>query len=68
MLVFRAGINKMFIGIANWEDPDQSASDLGLHCLSRSFWQATSIHNFRTFTICHICYVYLTSHFPLHSS
>ena len=26
MLVFRAGVNKMFVGIANREDPDQTAS------------------------------------------
>ena len=25
-------------------------SDLGLHCLSWPFWQATSVGNFRTFT------------------
>ena len=29
----------MLIRIANREDPDQTASDLGLHCLSRPFWQ-----------------------------
>ena len=33
--------------VANREDPDQTAalqmqSDLGLHCLSSPFWQATS--------------------------
>ena len=37
MLVFRTGIHKMLIRIANREDPDQTASDLGLHCLSRPF-------------------------------
>ena len=34
------------------EDPDQTAflqSDLGLHCLSRLFWLATSVQNLRTF-------------------
>ena len=31
------------------EDPDQSDLDLG--CLSRPFWQATSIRNFRIFTV-----------------
>ena len=42
----------------NREDPDQTASsefpkqsDLGLHCLSSPFWYATSVRNFRTFTI-----------------
>ena len=29
----------------------QSQSDLGLHCLSRPFCQATSVQNFRTFTV-----------------
>ena len=34
----------MLVRIANNEDPDQTASeDLGLHCLSRPFWQATSV-------------------------
>ena len=45
-----------FPKIANREDPDQTASeekqsDLDLHCLSRHFGQATSVRNFRTFTI-----------------
>ena len=34
-LVIRAGIHKMLVRIANWDDPDQTASDLGLHCLYR---------------------------------
>ena len=38
MLVFRAGINKMINKIASREDPDQTAADMGLHCLSRAFW------------------------------
>ena len=38
----------MSVRIANWEGPDQTASiqkqsDLGLHCLSRPFWQTTSV-------------------------
>ena len=39
MLVFRAGIHKMPVRIANREDPGQTAeeSDLGLRCLSRHF-------------------------------
>ena len=45
----------MLVIIANREYPDQTASqkqsDLGLHCLSRPFWQVTSFQNFRTFTI-----------------
>ena len=45
----------MFVRIANREDPDQTASSeavrSGLHCLSRPSWQATSIRNFRTFTV-----------------
>ena len=52
MWVIRAGIHKIPARIANREDPDQTASsDLGLHCLSRPFGQATSIQIFRTFTI-----------------
>ena len=29
----------------------QKQSDLGLHCLPMPFWQATSVWNFRTFTV-----------------
>ena len=29
----------------------QKQSDLGLHCLSLPFWQATSIQNLRTSTV-----------------
>ena len=36
--------------IANREDPDQTATS-GLGCLSRPFCQATSVQNFRSFTI-----------------
>ena len=52
VLVNRAGIHKMLVRTANGEDPDQtaSASDLGMPCLSRPFWKATSVQNFRTFT------------------
>ena len=39
----------LFIIIANRGDPDQS--DLGLHCLSRPFWQVTSIQYFRTYIV-----------------
>ena len=48
MSVIRAGINNILVGMANREDPDQTAL---LDCLSRPFWQATSVQNFRTFTI-----------------
>ena len=50
MLVFRAGIHKMLAIIANRQLPDKQF-DLGLHCLSRLFWQTTSVPNFRTFTV-----------------
>ena len=33
----------MLAGKANREDPDLTASDLGLFCLSRPLWQATSV-------------------------
>ena len=39
----------MLVRIANMEDPDQNVySDMGLPCLSRPFWQATGVQNFRT--------------------
>ena len=57
MLVIRVGIYKMLVRIANREDPDQTRlllqkqSNLGLPYLSRPFWQAASVQNFRIFTI-----------------
>ena len=36
--------------MANRKDPLKKQSDLGLHCLSRPFWQATIVRNFRTST------------------
>ena len=45
----------MLVRKANREGPDKTASseaiDLRLPCLSRFLWQATSVQNFRTFTI-----------------
>ena len=45
--VNRAGIHKMLVRIANRENSDKttsfrSSSDLGLHCLSISLWEAIS--------------------------
>ena len=49
MLVFRAGMHKMLVRMTYREDPDQTASNkqsnLGLRCLSRPFWQLTSVLN-----------------------
>ena len=44
LFFFRAGTHKMLVRKANMEDPDQTA-DLGLLCLSVSFWQPTSVLN-----------------------
>ena len=41
MLVIKAGFTKLL----------SKKSDLGLHCLSRQFWQTTSVPNFRTSTV-----------------
>ena len=45
----------MGVLIANREDPDQTVlqkqSDLGPHCFSMPFWQATSVRNFRAFPV-----------------
>ena len=53
-VVIRTVIHKMLVRIANMEDPVRllfyKQSDLGLQCLSRIFWQTTSVRNFRTFT------------------
>ena len=35
----------MIVRIANMEDHYKTASDLGLRCLSRTFWQATGVEN-----------------------
>ena len=57
MLAFRAGIHKFLVRIANREDKTlirlllKKQPDLGLPCLSRPFWQATSVQNFKTFRI-----------------
>ena len=46
---------ELLVRIANREDTDQTVfqkqSNVGLHCLSRSFYQATSVQNFRTFIV-----------------
>ena len=53
MLVFMAGIHKSVsyyqTGKALIRLFLQKQSDLGLHCLSRPFWQATSVKIFRKF-------------------
>ena len=51
MMVWRAGIHKILVKMPNREDPDQTASDLGLFCLSRPFWQETSVKKFIEFTV-----------------
>ena len=51
MFVIMSGIHKMLVRIANREVHDQIQSDVGLHCLSRPFWQALKVQNFRIFTI-----------------
>ena len=48
MLVITAEIHKTLVIIANRGDAN---SNLGLQCLSRHFCQATSVRNFRTFTV-----------------
>ena len=52
-MVIVPGIHKILVGIANMKDHEQTASDLGLCCLSICFPdRATSIKNRRTSTIC----------------
>ena len=51
MWVNRAGIHKLFVRIANREDPDQTASSEAVCFGSRPFWLATSVQNFRTLTV-----------------
>ena len=53
MYIIRAEILKMLVRITYRGDPDQTASesDLGLHCLSWPFCQATSVQNLRTSTV-----------------
>ena len=40
----------------NREDADQQ-SDLGFRCLSRPFWLAISVQNFRVITVDYTCFV-----------
>ena len=47
--IFRARIHKMYVRIPNREDPEQT--DLNAPCLSTPLWQATSVQNFKTFTV-----------------
>ena len=48
MLVFRVGINKLLVRIANREDPDQTAS---LELSSKPFRQVTCVQNFIKVTV-----------------
>ena len=42
----------MLVRIANRTGPDQTASEEAVcRCLSRPFWQAPSVPNFRTFSV-----------------
>ena len=50
-MVIRVRIHKMLVRKADREDPDQKQYDLGLDCLSRLLRQATTVLNFRTFTV-----------------
>ena len=65
MWIIKAGIHKMLFRIANREVPKQTGktlirlllqkqSNLGLLCLSKPFWQETSVPNFRKFTVTEI--------------
>ena len=54
MLFFKAESQKMLVKIANRKDPDQTASSEAVcyvSALFRPFWQATSVQNFRIFTV-----------------
>ena len=56
MLVFRTGIHKMDVRIANTEDPERTASGFGclhLGCFGSQFYIhcTDSVRNFRTFTV-----------------
>ena len=57
IFVFKHGICKMLVrkqtGKTLLRLLLQKQSDLGLCCLSRPFWQAASVQNFRTFTVYH---------------
>ena len=55
MLVFRTGIHKMLVRIANLKDHEKLSlkkqSDPGLRCFTMPSKQATSVQNFRTFNV-----------------
>ena len=46
------GVKTLSDQIASSEAVLKKQSDLGLHCLSKLFWRATSGQKFKTFTIC----------------
>ena len=52
-MFFMAEIHKLLATVAKGKIGllPQKQSDLGLFCLSRHFWQVTSVQNFRTFPI-----------------
>ena len=59
MFVFMLEVTKCLseIRIANREDPDQTAFDLGLHCLSRPFWKVVNAKDFRTLLYINTAYL-----------
>ena len=63
MLVFRAGIHKSLVRIANREDPDLTAYSEAVRSGSALFVQAflagNYVRNFRTFTVCNQKLIFL---------
>ena len=63
ILVIRAGIQKMLVRKANRTLIRmllKKQFDLGLHCLFRLVWQASSFENVRIFTVHVIFYPYIS--------
>ena len=60
MLVFRTGIYKMLVRVANKERPQSDSFftlfSVGLSCLPRPYSQTTSVPNFRIFTIFYVLF------------
>ena len=58
LIVIRVELHKILVHGANRQDPDQKQSELGLHSLSRPFWQVTWFQNFRTFKMAEVYKVF----------
>ena len=60
MFVIKAGYCNMLVRVANWEDPDQKQSDLGVQCLPELFLEdnLTPAVKFLELIFCDIFFIF----------